>query len=100
LVAEEHGCVIGYLLYHFGYDSDSAIRTLDIVDLFVDSTTRRRGAGTALMTEAAQIARSAGARQMVWCVYHANDLAIAFYERLGAHRITDLFFMKLPADSL
>src|SRR5882724_2272892 len=45
LVAEVHGKVIGYLLYHFGYDSDAAARTLHIVDLYVDSATRRQGAG-------------------------------------------------------
>ena len=100
VVAEEGGHVIGYLLYHFGYDSDRAFRNLHIVDLYVDSKARRKGIGRSLMMAAAGIARQAGAREMIWSVYHANDLAAAFYEKLGAQRITDLFFMKLRADAI
>ena len=100
LVAEEDGRVIGYLLYHFGYDSDGAYRNLHIVDLYVDANARKKGAGRALMMAVAAVARESGAREMIWSVYHANDLAAAFYERLGAQKITDLFFMKLPSDAL
>jgi len=94
LVAEAGGEVIGYLLYHFGHDSDAAALSLHIADLYVDSETRRRGAGKA------SIAREAGAREMIWSVYHANKLATTFYEKLGAQRIADVFFMKLRADAL
>jgi ribosomal protein S18 acetylase RimI-like enzyme len=100
LVAEEESQVVGYLLYHLGYDSDGAFRNLHVADLYVDSTARRKGVGRALMTAAARIAREANAREMIWSVYHANDLATAFYERLGARRITEVFFMKLQADAL
>jgi len=100
LVAEQRGYVIGYLLYHFGYDSDGAFRNLHIVDLYVDSKARKQGIGRALMTAAAGIARQAGSQEIIWSVYHANDLATEFYERLGAQRITEVFFMKLPADAL
>jgi ribosomal protein S18 acetylase RimI-like enzyme len=100
LVAEEDDKVIGYLLYHFGYDSDGAFSNLHIVDLYVDSKARKKGVGKALMTAAAGIARQAGAKEIIWSVYHLNDLATKFYERLGAQRITEVFFMKLPADAL
>ena len=95
IVAEDQGKVIGYLLYHFGYDSDRAERTVHIADLYVERTKRLQGAGRALMAEAAKIARQAGADEMIWSVYHANDLATKFYERIGAQRISDVFFMKL-----
>jgi len=100
LVAEQRGYVIGYLLYHFGYDSDGAFRNLHIVDLYVDSKARKQGIGRALMTAAAGIARQAGSQEIIWSVYRANNLATEFYERLGAQRITEVFFMKLPADAL
>jgi len=99
LVAEEQGNVIGYLLYHFGYDSDAAARNLHIVDLYVDSAVRRRGIGRALMARAAAIARESGAQEMIWSVYSRNALATTFYEKLGAQRITDVFFMKLKAEA-
>jgi ribosomal protein S18 acetylase RimI-like enzyme len=100
LVAEEDGSVIGYLLYHFGYDSDGAFRNLHIVDLYVDAKARKQGIGRGLMKAVAAVGRQAGAQEMIWSVYHANDLAAGFYERLGAQKITELFFMKLPADAL
>ena len=100
LVAEENGRVIGYLLYHFGYDSDGAFRNLHIVDLYVDGKARKQGVGRGLMMKAAAVARNSGAQEMVWSVYRANTLAAAFYESLGAQKITDLFFMRLPANGL
>ena len=43
IVGEDNGTVVGYLLYHFGYDSDAAERILHIADLYVDRDHRRRG---------------------------------------------------------
>ena len=100
LVAEDEGEVIGYLLYHFGYDSDRAARTLHIADLYVAPAKRNRGTGRALIARAASIARGAGAEELIWSVYHSNDIASKFYERMGAQRITDVFFMKLKVDSI
>lgn len=97
LVAEDQGAIVGYLLYHFGYDSDRASRILYIADLFVAHTARRGGIGTALMTEVARIARAAGAESLVWSVYQHNAEATRFYESRGATRIRDVFFMSLEA---
>lgn len=100
LVAEAHGQVVGYLLYHFGYDSDGAFRNLHIVDLYVQSEARRNGAGRSLMQATAAVARNGNAREMIWSVYLANELATIFYERLGGRRVSDLIFMKIPTDTL
>jgi len=94
LVAEDQGKVIGYLLYHFGYDSDRGARNMHVVDLYVDRAARNQGVGKALMARAASIAREASA------VYQPNTIAATFYEKLGAQRITDVFFMKLSADKI
>ena len=69
IVAEDNDLVVGYLLYHFGYDSDAAARTFHVADLYVEAATRRRGIGRALMAEAAGIARTAGAKELVWSVH-------------------------------
>ena len=100
LVAEDGKKVIGYLLYHLGYDSDAAARNLHVVDLYVERDARRQGAGRVLMEAAAEIAIEAGAEQLVWSVYNLNGLAASFYEKLGAERITEVFFMQLRADEL
>jgi GNAT superfamily N-acetyltransferase len=95
LVAEADGQVIGYLLYHFGYDTDFAIRILYVVDLYVREDARGQGAGTALMREAARICREAGGHALTWAVHAANRLAARFYEHLGAEYIEDLRWMWL-----
>lgn len=97
LVAEDQGEVIGYLLYHFGYDSDRAARLLYIADLFVAHAARRGGVGTALLAEASRMARAAGAEALIWSVYQHNAAATRFYEACGATRIRDVFFMSLEA---
>lgn len=100
LVAEDQGKVIGYLLYHFGYDSDRAARNMHVVDLYVNPAARNHGVGRALMARAASIARETSAEEMIWSVYQPNTIASTFYEKLGAHRITDVFFMKLSVDKV
>ena len=100
MVAENEDGVIGYLLYHLGYDSDAAARNLHIVDLYVEPKARNKGAGTALMKAAAGIAARAGAHELIWSVYPPNRLAVSFYEKLGAERITEVLFMKLRPNSL
>jgi Acetyltransferase (GNAT) family len=42
LVAQRGEEIIGYLLYHPGYDADYATRTLHVVDLYVRARARRR----------------------------------------------------------
>jgi ribosomal protein S18 acetylase RimI-like enzyme len=99
LVAAQDGAVIGYLLYHLGYDADRAARTLHVIDLYVSSAARRQGAGRALMAEAARICRQAGGAYLFWAVYIPNPLATAFYTALGAQYVQDLDFMAIDAKS-
>jgi GNAT superfamily N-acetyltransferase len=84
LVAESSGEAVGYLMYHFGYWPADAAPTLTVVDLFVRSKARKRGAGRALMEEAANVLRKRGGQRLLWTVWDQNHPAIAFYERLGA----------------
>ena len=93
LVAEAEGRVVGYLLYHDGYDTDRPARILHVVDLFVTEGARRRGAGRALMEAAAAICRARGGRALFWSVYAPNAVARTFYEGLGARYTQDLMFM-------
>lgn len=97
IVAEVDGQVKGYLLYHFGYDTDRAMRLLHIVDLYVRDDARRHGVGRALMHAAARICRKAEGRELFWSVYVGNTLATEFYARLGARQTQDLRFMCWPA---
>ena len=100
LVAEQDDTVVGYLLYHFGYDTDRAMRFMWVIDLFVGAAHRRCGVGEALMRRAASICREAGGRELAWSVFSANTLAFRFYERLGATRLQNLEFMSCSAAAL
>ena len=100
LVAEQEGNIVGYLLYHFGYDSDSAVRILHVVDLYVNENVRRLGIGRALMSAAAKLSRDAGGTELFWSVYVHNKVAASFYERLGSRYTKDLLFMMIRSDAL
>jgi len=100
LVAEQDDDIVGYLLYHFGYDTDNAMRILHVVDLYVDERVRRQGVGKALMSAAAKLSRDAGGMQLFWSVYVNNKMAASFYESLGARYTKDLLFMTIRADAL
>ncbi|MCA9995037.1 MAG: GNAT family N-acetyltransferase [Anaerolineales bacterium] len=87
--------LVGYLLYNWGYDTDRALRYLFIIDLLVDEQQRQSGIGKALMNHAAAFCREMGGAELFWAVYDKNELALNFYNRLGAEEITDLRFMRL-----
>ena len=87
--------LIGYLLYNWVYDTDRALRYLFVIDLLVDEAWRQSGIGKALMNHAATVCREAGGAELFWAVYDKNEMAFAFYNRLGAETIKDLRFMRL-----
>jgi len=99
LVAETDSGVAGYLLYHFGYDTDVGQRLVHIIDLYVREAARKQGLASALMQRVAEIGRAQGAEVLFWCVYHRNAGALRFYEKLGAKPVKDLHFMVLPIDA-
>jgi ribosomal protein S18 acetylase RimI-like enzyme len=98
LVAKVGDNVIGYLLYHLGYDTDLAARTLHVIDLYVRPAYRLQGVGRALMKRAAEICAVAGGKRLYWFVYSPNRPAFSFYERLGAQYLKDMESMYLPVE--
>jgi ribosomal protein S18 acetylase RimI-like enzyme len=98
LIAESDGDVVGYLLYHFGYDTELADRVMYILDLYVTQAQRMRGAGASLMARAKSICHDADATEILWSVYKPNQAARKFYQRLGAEIIDDLDYMFLKVE--
>jgi ribosomal protein S18 acetylase RimI-like enzyme len=95
LVADTGTELLGYLLYHLGYDIDDAARILYVVDLYVRRDSRRQGVGQALMGEAVRVCRELGGSQVCWSVYRSNALAFRFYEGIGASYTDDERLMNL-----
>lgn len=98
-VAGRENGILGYLLYHPGYDVDYATRTIHVVDLYVSRAWRGQGIGRALVRQAAEVCRRSGGTQLFWAVYAPNKAAIVFYERLGARFTRDLLFMRLDVEA-
>ncbi len=96
MVAEIERDVVGYLLHHPGYNTDTACRQLVVIDLFVATTARRQGIGASLLKEARRVGASAGAREVVWTVDRRNMPAQRFYERCGARTIDGTVLMGMP----
>lgn len=95
LVAENDGKIIGYLLYHQGYDTDYMTRILYIIDLYVQAKWRRHGIGCKLIEAATDICRKIGGTQLFWSVYRKNKAALTFYKNIGARYTKDLLFLRL-----
>ena len=98
LVAEIDNDVVGYLLYHSGYDADLAMRILHVIDLYVRPANRLQGVGRAFMKRAGEICTAAGGKGLFWSVYSPNRPAFDFYERLGARYVKDIEYMYLPLE--
>jgi GNAT superfamily N-acetyltransferase len=95
LVADSGAEILGYVLYHEGYDVDEAARTLNLIDLYVREDARRIGVGGSLIREAGNVCRQIGGSQLYWSVYEFNQPAFEFYEKLGASYLNEQKIMYL-----
>jgi len=96
LVAEADGKLLGYLLYHGGYDTDKGIRIFYIADLYVLPEFRRQGVGRSLIKELEKISKKTGVKKLFWQVFAPNLTARKFYWHIGARYRQDMLEMKLP----
>lgn len=96
MIAELDGVLVGFALYHFGYDTDRGQRLLYMIDLFVTEGARGHGVGQALMARLTDIGRERGAELIAWSVLTENRSARVFYERQGARYVEDQYVMWRP----
>ena len=82
-IAEDDGGILGACLTLLTYSTWRDAKGLYIVDLFIDGKARNRGIGLKLLREAGRRGRAKGARFIKLEVYHTNEGAARFYERLG-----------------
>jgi GNAT superfamily N-acetyltransferase len=98
-VAERGAGPVGYAMFHPAYNSDLAVRSLSLVDLYVAEAARGRGVGRALMAAVAAEALRTGAESVEWGVHTGNVLARRFYADLGAYD-TGAAIMGLDGEAL
>ena len=82
-IAEDAGGILGACLTLLTYSTWRDAKGLYVVDLFIDARARNGGIGLKLLREAARRGHAKGARFIKLEVYHTNEGAARFYERLG-----------------
>ncbi|MDZ8051904.1 MAG: GNAT family N-acetyltransferase [Aulosira sp. ZfuVER01] len=75
---------IGFALYGFRYSSFTGQPSIWLDDLYVDEEMRSQGAGAALMSHLAEIAKQNDCTHIAWNADVRNTRGLSFYYRLGA----------------
>ena len=99
-MAELQGRAVGYAIVCETYSSFLARPTLYLEDLFVLPEARRAGVGGAFFRVLAAEALRRRCGRMEWVVLDWNQLAIDFYEKLGARQMREWYTYRLTAEQL
>jgi GNAT superfamily N-acetyltransferase len=99
-MAERAGQAVAYAITCETYSSFLALPTLYLEDLFVLPDARRGGVGQAMFRYLAGEALRRGCGRMEWVVLDWNQLAIDFYDRLGARRMSEWYTYRLTDEKL
>ena len=98
--AEWNGEAVGFALWCLNFSTFSGKSGLYLEDLFVKPEARKQGVGKALLFKLAEIARERGYGRMEWSVLDWNQLAIGFYEKLGADVLPDWRICRVTGKAL
>lgn len=90
----------GFALFFHNYSTWLGKRGLYLEDLFVRPHARAHGVGYALFQELARIALARGCGRMDWSVLDWNELAISFYNRIGAQPRDEWRSFRLTGSAL
>ena len=90
----------GFALFLHNYSTWLGKRGLYLEDLFVKPAFRKHGVGFALLRELARIALDRGCGRLDWEVLDWNELAISFYQQVGAKPMDEWLPFRLSGDAL
>lgn len=82
-IAETAGEPVGMVAFHGGSSSRSGASGLQVDDLYVVESWRRRGVGAQLLAAVGYEARQRGGDWVAWMVRPDNPLALAFNRGIG-----------------
>ena len=85
-IAEAEGEVAGYAVYYPVFGSFSAAGRVHLEDIFLREKFRGQGLGKAFFTAVAAEVLKEGYLGLEWNCLDWNELALNFYDRIGAHR--------------
>jgi GNAT superfamily N-acetyltransferase len=100
LLAEVGDAAVGYAIVCGSFSTFECRAGLWIEDLFVLPESRRQGIGRALLRRVAAMAMERGCPRVEWAVLDWNELALGFYDELGARRMDDWRMLRLEGEAL
>jgi GNAT superfamily N-acetyltransferase len=90
----------GFAVFFQTFSTFLGVPGMWLEDLFVEPKFRRQGLGEVLLTHLAKIAVERGCGRVEWSVLGWNELAIGFYQKLGARPMDDWVTYRLTGDPL
>jgi GNAT superfamily N-acetyltransferase len=100
LVAETGGEAVGYAIFCGTFSTFECQAGIWIEDLFVRPQSRKLGIGRSLFARVAALALERGCPRIEWAALDWNELALGFYDRLGARRLEEWQMLRLEGESL
>lgn len=100
LIAHYDDKPAGFALFFYNFSTWTGKRGIYLEDIFVRPEMRRHGIGAALFKELASIAVARDCPRLEWAVLNWNQLAIDFYNKIGATAKDDWTIFRLSGDRL
>lgn len=100
ILAEIGGDTAGYALFFRSFSTFLMRPGIYLEDLFVRPAFRKQGVGLALLRHLALHALDQGYARVEWSVLNWNELAIDFYEQIGAEALSGWTTFRLSGASL
>jgi GNAT superfamily N-acetyltransferase len=100
LLAEVDGKPAGYAILCGSFSTFECVGGIWIEDIYVRPELRGDGVGRALFARVAELAVERGFPRVEWAALDWNELALAFYDRLGATRLDEWRMLRLEGEAL
>jgi len=100
LIAERAGSAVGYAVYFTTFSTFLSIEGIWLEDIYVRPQERGSGAGRALLAAVAARLLERGGERLEWSALRWNELALGFYEGLGAERMEEWVTLRLTGEHL
>jgi GNAT superfamily N-acetyltransferase len=90
----------GFALFHLTFSTWECRPGIWLEDLYVPPAGRRAGVGGALIAHLARITVQRGYTRLQWAALDWNQLALDFYDKIGATRLHEWKIHRLDGDAL
>jgi GNAT superfamily N-acetyltransferase len=101
LIAEtEDGGAAGYAFFYRTFSTFECRAGLWVEDIYVRPPHRGSGLGRMLLGRIAAAALEQGCPRVEWSALEWNELALGFYDRLGARRLDEWRMLRLEGEAL